>query len=464
MNAALHTLILLLVGLVPSDPEALVARLGSPRYADRESAARDLVELGREALPALSAARQSPDPEIRSRSGILLTKIERQILIEPTRIMLDFQDRPLEEVVRVVGERSGIPLVLVPAGHPHWRSRRLTLQASEPIPFWETLDRLTEAGQVQLFQPLSLRAGPTGRTEPIRLVGTHSGPVLPSSDAGPLRVYLHEVKLERQVSYLQHSAVPSVLFGEPGARPGPNTNRTQPPVEEQFYVVMQLIGEPRLMLSQQGPLRILEAVDDRGQSLLPPEATDQELTIRSAGYLGWNAGQSMLQLQTFLQRPEQPGERMALLRGTVPLTVASLKPDPLSIRLEGAKGRTFEAEDMRLTVEQVHDGADGQPLSLELVLQPIGEAGAAGHDAPLVAEVSGSRALQAAQNRLEVVDEQGRAYRVLPNHPRIEAGATRLTLMLMPGGEIGPPVEVRYYGLVEAETEITFEFREILIP
>ena len=57
----------------------------------------------------------------------------------------------------------------------------------------------------------------------------------------------------------------------PAPLPGPvNQNPADgATVTEQFYAQVQVSAEPRLSLSQHGPLRIVEAVDDRGQSLLP---------------------------------------------------------------------------------------------------------------------------------------------------------------------------------------------------
>ncbi len=480
MTATCQALIIvLLTGLDSTDPSMLVNQLGSSKYAERETAARELIEQGKEALPALRAGRQSSDPEVRSRAEILLKKIEQQVLIEPTQVLLDFQDQRLEFVVQAISERSGIALTLVPQGHPNWRSRRLSLQAPEPVSFWKAIDLLCEAGQVRLYQPISLRTGPTtGRTEALRLVDAHSGSTLPHSDAGPLRVFFHEVKLERQVNYLQHSAISPAQFANPNTQPGVKEQVESPPIEEQFYLIMQLVGEPRLMLSQRGPLQMLEVIDDLGQSHLPVDSSEPDMTVRSAGYFGWNAGSSGLQLQTFLKRPKSPGGKLNLIRGKVPLTVSSLRPDPLTIPLEGTEGNTFEAEDMRLTIEAIRINGNinqvdnnnnievPQQPGIDLVLQPVGaslEPGPNAVDGGMVVH-PGTWTHQMIQNRLEVVDEQGRAYRVLPEQPRIEGGSTRVTLMLLPGGPIGPPVELRYYSLIEAETEITFEFRDILIP
>ena len=66
-----------------SDPSALVGQLGAARYADREAAAGALERLGRAALPALRAARDHRDPEVRS-PGLRARAENRERAIDST--------------------------------------------------------------------------------------------------------------------------------------------------------------------------------------------------------------------------------------------------------------------------------------------------------------------------------------------------------------------------------------------
>ena len=77
---------LLVLGQVPSSsPMALVGeQLGSPRFAERENATEGLSRLGAEALPALRAAREAKDPEVRARATVLVEKTESLLLTQPT--------------------------------------------------------------------------------------------------------------------------------------------------------------------------------------------------------------------------------------------------------------------------------------------------------------------------------------------------------------------------------------------
>ncbi len=70
----LHSLsiVLCLASAGAEQAEQLVARLGSPSWQDREAASHRLLELGKDAVPALQRALESPDPEVRHRARLLL--------------------------------------------------------------------------------------------------------------------------------------------------------------------------------------------------------------------------------------------------------------------------------------------------------------------------------------------------------------------------------------------------------
>jgi hypothetical protein len=69
--------------------EALVARLGSPSYRDRELAARALIDIGFAVRDAVLAGQKSPDPEIRERCTQLYPVIWRADLERRIKRFLD---------------------------------------------------------------------------------------------------------------------------------------------------------------------------------------------------------------------------------------------------------------------------------------------------------------------------------------------------------------------------------------
>src|SRR4051794_34833224 len=114
MLAANLALVVLLGQIPATQPAALVLQLGSSRYAEREAAAGALERLGRLAIAPLRAARDSRDPEIRTRAAALINKIEGALLTEPTLVNLDFEDCPVAEVVKAFSEQTGVKLGLIP--------------------------------------------------------------------------------------------------------------------------------------------------------------------------------------------------------------------------------------------------------------------------------------------------------------------------------------------------------------
>ncbi len=73
----------------------LVNRLTSARYADRDAASSELEIMGPDALPALGAVSNSPDPELRIGVESLLAKIQAHVMTRATMVRLDFGERAL---------------------------------------------------------------------------------------------------------------------------------------------------------------------------------------------------------------------------------------------------------------------------------------------------------------------------------------------------------------------------------
>jgi hypothetical protein len=453
--------LLVLLGQVPAaGPAALVDRLGSPRYAEREAAAGDLERLGRQAIPALRAARDSRDLEIRTRASALVNKIEGALLTKPTMVVLEFEDISLPEVVKAMGDQAGIKLALVPENSPNWPNRRITLHESAPVPFWKAMDRLCEAARLQYN--VGVHGLPSSR-EPIFPL-FDGGPRVPgpNSDSGPFRVSLLSLHYQRDVAFNQpvpmiprRNAVPP-----PPMPPGFNNPQPEgPTVNEQFYAQVQVSAEPRLSVSQHGPLKILEAIDDRGQSLLP-EPGNGPVTQRFSGYFGLTTG-SALQLQAPLRRPEQPGQSIRKLRGTLPITVATRKPDPLIVPLQGAAGKSFRNDDVSLTIFDIRINPANNQTSVDLVVRT----GANTSPAFSPAGENGPEFMiqrpDMHQQQIEVVDSQGR---VIPwYHSSFDAEGARMTLTLTPQDQAAP-AELHYYGLARAGTEVSFEFSDVPMP
>jgi hypothetical protein len=94
--------------------EALVRDLGSPAFRDREAAQAGLLAIAGPALPAVSKAVASADPEVARRARGLVKdigfKLDCARLLAGTPVSLDFNDAPLPVVLTALSKQSGYAL------------------------------------------------------------------------------------------------------------------------------------------------------------------------------------------------------------------------------------------------------------------------------------------------------------------------------------------------------------------
>ena len=450
-----------LLGQVPgeqADPSAIAAQLGSRRYAEREAASETLERLGRSALPALRAARDSRDLEIRNRAYGLIHKIEGALLTQASQVRLQFENTPLVEVMQSFSQQTGFKVALIPENVPKWKNQRVTLRQAEPLPFWKAIDQLCDVAQLQYNLPMY---GVVGPREPA--FGLNDGSMrtlTPNSDHGPFRVSLLSVDYERHVSYA------SVGVG-PGSRPPLNDGfmrrppassppKLNPQTNELFTANLLVAAEPRLSLSQAGTLQVLEAVDNLNNTLIASGNRGQVLNrFTSTLGMGW-----VVQLQAPLHRPATAGETIKRLRGVIPLSVSSRHPDPLVVPLDQGTGKRFENPAVELTIHDIRTMPNTPQTLIELSVKP--------KDRGTTAESPESEAFNDIYRRdlqriqLEVLDSRGQ---IVPAFASVVNSETaHLTLSLINLQAFASLKELRYYTLTRATVSVPFEFKDIPMP
>jgi hypothetical protein len=443
-------------GKKPTGPDDLIARLGAPRYAEREAAAAELERIGRLALPALMARREHRDLEIRTRVNALIARIEGSLLLEATPVVLDYADQPLGEVVAAIAKRSDIPLAMSPGPAA---ARRVSLQSDRPAPFWSAVDRLADAGDVGY----ALIAN--GRDQPLTLSPTLARPAGLISDNGPFRVNLMSLHYQRDLSFVGRSGVQGPMIPGMGMASPPPSVTTSPDgrtILEQFTVRLQAAAEPRLALQQVGPLKLTTAVDDLGRSLLPPASPTPPNGMMMVHYGGTSPG--TLQFQVALRRPDPPGRIIRLLRGAIPVAVATRRAEALVIPLDSAAGKTFRNDDATVVVHELKPmnpnagAATPYVLELSITARPSRTvaAPAQGLDTWMTRADLGTL-------QLDVLDASGRemTWFVSESHPNGDEVRYSLTTN---GGGKGPPATLRYHGTIRANADIPFEFRDVPMP
>lgn len=436
----------MLLGGVPADPGedrgALVSRLGASRYSDREAASKALRGLGVAALPELRAAvKTATDPELRSRATDLIAKIENAAMLQPTPVRFSYPGTPLAEVVHDLSTQSGFRIALdrpaLTANHSDAEPLRFT--ADGPISFWEAVGRVAERCRLRVISVSSdhgiERIGPPIDVRLSLMSSAHQPPV---SLSGPFRFKIDRFHYQRDRLFDQDADAE---------------------IDEQLYLTIELLAEPRLLIRQRGTIRVHEAVDELGQDLVPPDTVAEEDDL--AMFEHFEPDESSRQdLQIFLKHPERMGSSLKTLRGTVPLEVRSRKLDPLSIPLEGSVGKTFTGDEMIVTVHSIHRDAVEPRTSVLLGVRFRSDP----NEGP---ESEAPRSL-ALGTQFGARDARGRSLATFAGDfvPDGAVGVAEMAVSLSIAltEETGPPSHLEVYGLNRAKVDVPFVFHDVPMP
>ena len=155
-----------------------------------------------------------------------------------------------------------------------------------------------------------------------------------------------------------------------------------------------------------------------------------------------------------------PGDTIKKLRGSIPVTVSSRRPNPLVVPLEKSVGRTFENSDVQLTVHDVRPLPDSRHTLVELSVRTDHPEASSGSDPESYNSVFHRANHQ--QLQIDVVDAHDHA---IPWFQSItDNESSHVTLTLNCPNPTAPPKELRYYLVNRADVEIPFEFSDVPMP
>lgn len=458
------------------DAAALIGRLGSESFDDRVAAYKALEHLGGEALPALRAAADTGDLRVRSRVRALIDSVGRQVeadrFARPTMIRLDIRTRPLSAVVDDLNDRYDLGLSLRLGPRPRrglmgidppgperlkeLQNREIRTRAARPLPFWQAIDRLCEAGALRYDLPPMQGFGIGQGWLDLIADGTGRGPV---SDFGPFRVQITGA----------HSA-----FDDPTLEPDPPRRGARPRGAGDLIVPLAVLPEPGLMLRQNGAVIVTEATDDRGRSLVPaiPAKLDPAQANRSRQVMSASAS---LLTDAVLVAPNPPATTIRRLRGKVPVIAVARSVDPIVMPLkgDGALGRPYPTRDVTLIVDEV-SLAPGAPAWVKVNVRdnPGDRASFPRHDPPGTPFAFNFGGVL---EHLELHDATGRRLNHTFGSQTRSVNGDYYQLIAVPPAENGPgdgprpsktpiPAELRFYPFVETALEVCFDFRDIPMP
>lgn len=170
----------------PSRIAALIVRLGSTDFQEREQAYRDLATVGPQATPKLEAATRHDDPEVSLRARQLVREIQQRAMWEGTPVSVAPGRLHARDVAAAAQRQAGIRLsmrnLIDEAGNP-----QIVVDDCEPL-WWPTIDLLC----CQLNGSVRWQYDTCGRTT---LVGLTHRDYLAAASSGAFRcevVRIHE--------------------------------------------------------------------------------------------------------------------------------------------------------------------------------------------------------------------------------------------------------------------------------
>jgi hypothetical protein len=275
---------------VPTSVDALIQQLGSDSAEDRDSAQKQLVDLGESVKPALKkAADDSDDPEIRSRAAAALAEMKDLDHNGVSLITLHLKDAPVDDVTNAIGLQAHVQFQ--DFGNPGARAagKQLTVTVdADRKPFWDVMTDLCT--QLNVCPNVDM----SGKNI-IRLFSSPRNWMVqsPHQIVGPYWIGVSSIYRTRTIDML-------------GA----------PQVDDQFMIRLMVLPEPKIAVTQMSEFVVKRATDDAGNSLMPKVGpANLNHVLRNARQLNHN-------VETRLTYPDQPGKKIAVLDGEITMMLA----------------------------------------------------------------------------------------------------------------------------------------------
>ena len=361
---------------------------------------------------------------------------------KPTLVRIDARGISMKDAIRALGEQAGFTLEWANYG----REAAVNVQEPRPIPFWQAVERLGFSGGYY-HQVL-----PDGRHFPT-IQFNELDRVSPYVISGPFLIQLTGLHDQRDRYLIQG---PSLRIDQMNQRiPIPRGSKGS---ESRFYADLRLMIEPRMWFTQEGPARAIEAVDDLGQSLVPPEGPKNEANHPPRNN---NGGLSDGHGQVDLLMPAKPGRTISRLRGAIPVALQVHRPLPsLEIPLADARGKEFAHDEAVFTVRDVQQGPRGANISLEVRLV----IDRAELPEPRYPELISERLHCLSKHQIEFVDAQGKALDTTMSGGWGPDGKGRFNYSASKQLNQTSPATLRYYSMLRAFTDVPFEFKNVPMP
>jgi hypothetical protein len=238
------------------DPKELLAHLCDPDWHVRRKAQDTLVRGGTDAKPFIfSLIEKATDDEARKNAQAALGEIDENRLIGPSYLTLHFKNAPAAEVFDEISRQCYAPLLTVPDNLFQQEAFAKVTVDADRQPFWAVVPRICKQlgvdfrhyqGGMRLMRSGGMQVDGISRVQGAFLI------------------------VATQISYTRTRAFAG--HGE----------------QNQFGMQISVYPEPKLnVLRGSGSVQVDQAIDDRGNSLLPQGAGARGAWGGFMGYGGW---------------------------------------------------------------------------------------------------------------------------------------------------------------------------------
>lgn len=406
----------------PESVSVLVGKLHSPDYRTREAAGKALESRGIDALPELRKALDtSPPAEARKRLSTLVEKLERLQTLSPKRLTLKMTDKPVAEVIREIARLTGYPLQFQGG-----KNVSLTVDM-EKATFWEVIDYVSTLAGLTMYH------------------NEGQGLMLYQNEGywpfvfyqGPFKVTANNFNYNKTVN-----------FGPVQRNPAANQQLRS----ESLTFSMTLHSEPKLPLMSVGQIRLLEAIDDLGNSMKPEGPTHEAMYPSYNGYRTYQYGASVNLLW-----PSKEAKSVRRLRGVIPVTLlGEQKPEVVVNDVLKVKDKKFTGGTVEIQFDDVKEQNNKTQYHVKLSIRNT--ASNAAQDYSWTNSV---------HQRIELYDDKGNKYYPQGyNWENSSPAHVKATFMFGNNGKAtyGPPTRLVYNHWSLMQHAIEFEFKNLTLP
>lgn len=401
--------------LSPAVQQKLLADLASDTWAVRQRAQENIVQLGPAALPMVEAAlAKENDAEVR---GALMTardRINRDRILGPSYITIHLKNASPKDVFEQLNRQCFADLKVFPENLWEQQKWPAVTVDIEHEPFWKALNLIAASTGVTLNH----------YGEGLRLMrGAGFSAMGPSMVEGPFLVLATRINRSQSVALANNS------------------------VRSDFSIQLAIYAEPKLKVLEASSVSLSQAMDDRGNSLLPD--VSQTRSVYGVGNNAWNMTAPM-------RYPAHPGTHIAHLKGEANFIVATASQQLEIPNILSAHDETRTIGGLSITLHEVKKNVNGYEVNISTSHQAAGG--------------QWESMQQSIYRQMKIYDAAGQAFEYRGMSSRTSNTGSEMTLTLAPlpspdGHESKAPSKL-VWEIPTSTTPVSvpFEFANLAMP